>query len=173
MAVWHDSATVSLARLFLYPTIRFLMTLYVLVLPPRYPWTIWCFNLLIVKTYKNIETIFIAENRILIQTDSSNYRSSQFQYVFSYAFRCDCTEKLRGKLDYLRSLLNDTHLFKAVFRYAYDFAVVSVFSSCMVLYVLWAIQSNKWWCKTQVKSNIQSLHQYCSNYGVRSCTEIK
>ncbi|XP_056139494.1 DCN1-like protein 5 [Lampris incognitus] len=36
--------------------------------------------------------------------------------------QCDCTESLQGKLDYLRSQLNDSGLFKNIYRYAFDFA---------------------------------------------------
>lgn len=37
---------------------------------------------------------------------------------------CDCTERLQGKLDYMRSLLNDPVIFKNIYRYAFDFARV-------------------------------------------------
>ncbi len=37
---------------------------------------------------------------------------------------CDCTERLQGKLDYMRSQLNDPVLFKNIYRYAFDFARV-------------------------------------------------
>ncbi|XP_044740169.1 DCN1-like protein 4 isoform X2 [Chrysoperla carnea] len=36
--------------------------------------------------------------------------------------QCDSISKLQTKLDYLRSLLNDPHSFKGIYRYAYDFA---------------------------------------------------
>ncbi|XP_026318952.1 DCN1-like protein 4 [Hyposmocoma kahamanoa] len=36
--------------------------------------------------------------------------------------QCDNVHKLQNKLEYLRSLLNDPHIFKAVYRYSYDFA---------------------------------------------------
>ncbi|XP_010868346.2 DCN1-like protein 5 isoform X1 [Esox lucius] len=36
--------------------------------------------------------------------------------------QCDCTERLQGKLDYLRNQLNDTVIFKNIYRYAFDFA---------------------------------------------------
>jgi len=36
--------------------------------------------------------------------------------------QCDSIAKLQGKLDYLRSLLNETATFKNIYRYAYDFA---------------------------------------------------
>ncbi|XP_063242562.1 DCN1-like protein 5 isoform X2 [Bacillus rossius redtenbacheri] len=36
--------------------------------------------------------------------------------------QCDSISKLQGKLDYLRSLLNDQVSFKSIYRYAYDFA---------------------------------------------------
>ncbi|KAA8579386.1 hypothetical protein FQN60_016816 [Etheostoma spectabile] len=35
---------------------------------------------------------------------------------------CDCTERLQSKLDYLRGELNDSALFKNIYRYAFDFA---------------------------------------------------
>ncbi|XP_044761819.1 DCN1-like protein 4 isoform X2 [Coccinella septempunctata] len=35
---------------------------------------------------------------------------------------CDSIQKLQSKFDYLRSLLNDPNTFKAIYRYAYDFA---------------------------------------------------
>uniref|UniRef100_A0A8C7GT59 DCN1-like protein n=1 Tax=Oncorhynchus kisutch TaxID=8019 RepID=A0A8C7GT59_ONCKI len=36
--------------------------------------------------------------------------------------QCDCIERLQGKLDYLRNQLNDTIIFKNIYRYAFDFA---------------------------------------------------
>ncbi|CAG0891843.1 unnamed protein product [Darwinula stevensoni] len=36
--------------------------------------------------------------------------------------QCDSADKLRGRLEYLRSLLNDAMSFKAIYRYAFDFA---------------------------------------------------
>ncbi|XP_014232982.1 DCN1-like protein 5 isoform X2 [Trichogramma pretiosum] len=36
--------------------------------------------------------------------------------------QCDSVPKLQSKLEYLKSLLNDHNLFKAIYRYAYDFA---------------------------------------------------
>uniref|UniRef100_A0A3Q2W8I2 DCN1-like protein n=2 Tax=Haplochromini TaxID=319058 RepID=A0A3Q2W8I2_HAPBU len=42
--------------------------------------------------------------------------------VFSSTCRCDCTERLQSKLDYLRSELNDAATFKNIYRYAFDFA---------------------------------------------------
>lgn len=38
--------------------------------------------------------------------------------------RCDCTEKLQNKFDFLRSQLNDISSFKNIYRYAFDFARV-------------------------------------------------
>ncbi|XP_042901219.1 DCN1-like protein 4 isoform X2 [Parasteatoda tepidariorum] len=35
---------------------------------------------------------------------------------------CDSIAKIRNKIDYLRSLLNDPVIFKSLYRYAYDFA---------------------------------------------------
>lgn len=42
-------------------------------------------------------------------------------YVFS---RCDSISKLQGRLEYLRSMLDDPVHFKNIYRYAYDFARV-------------------------------------------------
>lgn len=36
--------------------------------------------------------------------------------------QCDCTERLQSKLDYLRSELNDSVVFKNIYRYAFDFS---------------------------------------------------
>ncbi|KAB0796428.1 hypothetical protein PPYR_10489 [Photinus pyralis] len=36
--------------------------------------------------------------------------------------QCDVIQKLQTKLEYLRSHLNDQNLFKAIYRYAFDFA---------------------------------------------------
>lgn len=36
--------------------------------------------------------------------------------------QCDSISKLQIKLDYLRNQLNDQHVFKGIYRYAYDFA---------------------------------------------------
>ncbi|XP_044591756.1 DCN1-like protein SCCRO4 isoform X2 [Cotesia typhae] len=36
--------------------------------------------------------------------------------------QCDTIHKLQQKLEYLRSLLNEPHTFKGIYRYAYDFA---------------------------------------------------
>jgi DCN1-like protein 4/5 len=36
--------------------------------------------------------------------------------------QCDTAPKVQYKLDYLRSLLNDSNTFKCIYRYAYDFA---------------------------------------------------
>lgn len=38
------------------------------------------------------------------------------------SLQCDSIQKIQGKLDYLRSLLNDPNQFKSIYRYAYDFA---------------------------------------------------
>lgn len=40
--------------------------------------------------------------------------------------QCDTIHKLQQKLDYLRSLLNEPHTFKGIYRYAYDFARVCI-----------------------------------------------
>ena len=39
--------------------------------------------------------------------------------------QCDTIVKLQHKMDHLRNLLNDQHIFKGIYRYAYDFARVS------------------------------------------------
>ncbi|XP_075975254.1 DCN1-like protein SCCRO4 [Anticarsia gemmatalis] len=36
--------------------------------------------------------------------------------------QCDNVHKLQNKLEYLRNLLNDPYIFKAIYRYSYDFA---------------------------------------------------
>ncbi|CAH1963041.1 unnamed protein product [Acanthoscelides obtectus] len=36
--------------------------------------------------------------------------------------QCDSVQKLQCRLDFLRCLLNDPYQFKAIYRYAYDFA---------------------------------------------------
>lgn len=41
--------------------------------------------------------------------------------------QCDSISKLQNKLEHLRNLLNDQHQFKAIYRYAYDFARVSIY----------------------------------------------
>ncbi|CAN9493034.1 unnamed protein product [Ophioblennius macclurei] len=38
------------------------------------------------------------------------------------ALQCDCMEGLKGKLDQLRSELNDSAAFRNIYRYAFDFA---------------------------------------------------
>lgn len=38
------------------------------------------------------------------------------------SLQCDTAEKLKSKLEYLRSLLNDSSEFKNIYRYAFDFA---------------------------------------------------
>lgn len=53
----------------------------------------------------------------------------------SFFFRCDSIEKIRGKIDYLRNLLNDPVTFKNIYRYAYDFARVSYINSEYLLIV--------------------------------------
>lgn len=57
---------------------------------------------------------------------------------FSVIHRCDSTEKLRNSLDYLRSVLNDATSFKLIYRYAFDFARVSVY----VHYDRWLMNIN-------------------------------
>lgn len=46
--------------------------------------------------------------------------------------QCDSVVKLQNKLDYLRGLLNDPLIFKAIYRYSYDFARVSTFRNFLV-----------------------------------------
>ncbi len=46
--------------------------------------------------------------------------------MWTFTCRCDCTERLQSKLDYLRSELNDSVVFKNIYRYAFDFARVSL-----------------------------------------------
>ena len=41
--------------------------------------------------------------------------------------QCDTPAKVQSKLDFLRNFLNDFSTFKSIYRYAYDFARVSVF----------------------------------------------
>lgn len=41
--------------------------------------------------------------------------------------QCDSIQKLQNRLDYLRCLLNDQNIFKAIYRYAYDFARVGLY----------------------------------------------
>lgn len=36
--------------------------------------------------------------------------------------QCDCISKIQNKLDFMRTMLNDPNHFKAIYRYAYDFA---------------------------------------------------
>lgn len=40
--------------------------------------------------------------------------------------RCDCTERLQSKLGYMCSELGDAAVFKSIYRYAFDFARVSL-----------------------------------------------
>lgn len=42
--------------------------------------------------------------------------------------QCDSIYKIQQKLEYLRNQLNDPHIFKGIYRYAYDFARV-----CMIV----------------------------------------
>lgn len=41
--------------------------------------------------------------------------------------QCDSIVKIQNKMDHLRNLLNDHNTFKAIYRYAYDFARVRFF----------------------------------------------
>ncbi|CAG4935251.1 unnamed protein product [Parnassius apollo] len=54
--------------------------------------------------------------------------------------QCDSVQKLQNKLEYLRSLLNDPCIFKAIYRYSYDFARLWV----LVLSGRWCV-----WCAGQ------------------------
>lgn len=56
--------------------------------------------------------------------------------------QCDSIQKLQYRLDYLRCLLNDQNTFKAIYRYAYDFARVSNSLSWLFIYTYITI-SNK------------------------------
>lgn len=47
------------------------------------------------------------------------------KYIF-FCFRCDSVQKLKNRIDYLKSILNDQSTFKSIYRYAYDFARVSI-----------------------------------------------
>ena len=47
-------------------------------------------------------------------------------YSYSAHFSVDSVDKLRHKLDYLRSLLDDHVTFKNIYRYAFDFARVGI-----------------------------------------------
>lgn len=48
--------------------------------------------------------------------------------------QCDVIQKLQTKLEYLRSHLNDQNLFKAIYRYAFDFARVIInISLCFII----------------------------------------
>lgn len=46
--------------------------------------------------------------------------------------RCDSISKLRNKLEYLRSLLNDQSTFKSIYRYSFDFAKVYNFINQLI-----------------------------------------
>ena len=61
----------------------------------------------IATTFQNVILLFITNN------------------VNHFVYRCDSIEKIRGKIDHLRSFLNDPVAFKNIYRYAYDFARVS------------------------------------------------
>ncbi len=54
---------------------------------------------------------------------------------------CDCTERLQGKLDYMRSQLNDPVLFKNIYRYAFDFARVRESMTTIHLFLHFRIKS--------------------------------
>lgn len=47
--------------------------------------------------------------------------------------QCDTVLKVRSKLDYLRKSLNDQNVFKCVYRYAYDFARVSISIQLLII----------------------------------------
>lgn len=46
--------------------------------------------------------------------------------------QCDSVLRLQERLDWLRNSLDDPNLFKGIYRYAYDFARVSIL--CYVWY---------------------------------------
>lgn len=48
-----------------------------------------------------------------------------FTFLGLTELQCDNVQKLQNKLEHLRGLLNDPHIFKAIYRYSYDFARVS------------------------------------------------
>ena len=74
-----------------------------------------CLLLLVVGRYRNIY-FFI--------TITCPERINPIRYVIY--FRCDNVTKLQEKLHYLRSLLDDQATFKNIYRYAFDFARVSI-----------------------------------------------
>lgn len=45
--------------------------------------------------------------------------------ILFYLRRCDCTSKVRDKIEHMKNILLDHIHFKSVYRYAYDFAKVS------------------------------------------------
>lgn len=49
-------------------------------------------------------------------------------FFWPLSLRCDCTEKLQSRFDFLRSQLNDISSFKNIYRYAFDFARVGTAS---------------------------------------------
>lgn len=61
--------------------------------------------------------------------------------------QCDSIVKLQSRLDYLKSLLNDSNHFKAIYRYAYDFARVSwkLIGQCHLLIERYRIKINGAW----------------------------
>lgn len=72
---------------------------------------------------------------------------------------CDSIQKLQSKFDYLRSMLNDPNTFKAIYRYAYDFARVSLFGcfpSSINKFVFFRIKTKEAWIWKQRKQ--------CSNF---------
>jgi len=46
--------------------------------------------------------------------------------------RCDSIKKLQSKLDTLRMSFNDPLIFKSIYRYAYDFARVSIINYIII-----------------------------------------
>ena len=51
----------------------------------------------------------------------------RLEFFFSL-FRCDSTAKLKAQLNGLKSLTSDSTTFKKIYRYAFDFCRVSVYS---------------------------------------------
>lgn len=48
--------------------------------------------------------------------------------------QCDSVLRLQDRLDWLRNLLDDPNLFKGIYRYAYDFARVSILCYALCCY---------------------------------------
>lgn len=58
--------------------------------------------------------------------------------------QCDTVQKIQNKLDFLYNILNDPNTFKLIYRYAYDFARVSMtFNPKIDLFVSYAAREDK------------------------------